>query len=210
MSKEEDLKIQKKVKKILHKIEGVYQTSIDAEQGKKLQQLQQQLQMKGLKLPQFMDDKMPPFAAAAAPTKDPKSVKLNIPEDDFVDNDSEFDDEEDFHDDGLDDDYYDNPKMIKQMAMPPPNTGDGGHKKGGNNGGKMGGENEIPVQIKGNTASGSCSKQNQGGRGGNGKNGGGQQTTAKVEEESLRTAAATTQLRERRAATAAQSLLLVG
>ena len=48
MSKEEVLKIQtcvlkvnihcdgcqKKVKKILHKIEGVYQTSIDAEQGK--------------------------------------------------------------------------------------------------------------------------------------------------------------------------------
>uniref|UniRef100_A0A0E0F9I6 HMA domain-containing protein n=1 Tax=Oryza meridionalis TaxID=40149 RepID=A0A0E0F9I6_9ORYZ len=273
MSKEEVLKIQtcvlkvnihcdgcqKKVKKILHKIEGVYQTSIDAEQGKvtvsglvdpatiikklnkagkpaelwgskvgvaavnsqfqklhldgggggkgqpkdgggkghpkdaggkgqkgggggggnggggskdvkmmlppqmpqptpqQLQQLQQQLQMKGLKLPQFMDAaKMAPFAAAA-PIKDPKSVKFNLPhEDDFGDDGSEFDDEfdefddeDDFDDDGLDEDYFDDPKMMKQMAMPPPNAGGGGGDKKG--GGKKGsGGNEIPVQIKGN------------------------------------------------------------
>ncbi|VAI15659.1 unnamed protein product [Triticum turgidum subsp. durum] len=281
MSKEEVLKIQtcvlkvnihcdgcqKKVKKILHKIEGVYQSSIDPEQGKvtvsgmvdpdtiikkltkagkpaelwgskagmanQFQKLQldgggkgqakdaggkgqskdaggakgqkgggggggaggaSKDAMKGMKLPQFMDGKMP--FAAAAPMKDPKSVKFNLPpEDEFGDDGSEFDDEfddfddeDDFDDDGLDDDYFDDPKMMmKPMAMPP-NAG-GGDKKGGNNGGKKGG-NEIPVQIKGNPNNGgggggggskkdAGGKQNQGGGGGNGngggKNGGGGQ-----------------------------------
>ncbi|XBH90968.1 hypothetical protein VPH35_082485 [Triticum aestivum] len=296
MSKEEVLKIQtcvlkvnihcdgcqKKVKKILHKIEGVYQSSIDPEQGKvtvsgmvdpdtiikkltkagkpaelwgskagmanqfqklqldgggkgqakdaggkgqskdaggakgqkgggggggaggaskdakmmmppptaqQLQQLQQQMQMKGMKLPQFMDGKMP--FAAAAPMKDPKSVKFNLPpEDEFGDDGSEFDDEfddfddeDDFDDDGLDDDYFDDPKMMmKPMAMPP-NAG-GGDKKGGNNGGKKGG-NEIPVQIKGNPNNGGG-----GGGGGSKKDAGGKQNQATNDDAAAAAAAA--------------------
>uniref|UniRef100_A0A0D9XSE0 HMA domain-containing protein n=1 Tax=Leersia perrieri TaxID=77586 RepID=A0A0D9XSE0_9ORYZ len=148
-----------------------------------IQQLQQHLQMNGLKLPQFMDGKMPPFsatAAAATSIKDPMSVKFNIPEDGFVDDGSEFDDEfadfddeEDFNDGGLDDEDYNDPMMMKQMAMLPPNASGGGDKKGG----KKGGRNEIPVQIKGNSTGGGGSKKDVGGNQNQGgsKNGGGGQ-----------------------------------
>jgi len=111
-----------------------------------LQQLQQQLQMKGLKLPpQLLGGNMPAFTPAA-PLKDPKSVKFALAEDDFDDDGSEFDDEFDdfdgYDDYGLDDDFYDDPKMM----MKPMGAG-GGDKKGGKKGG---GGNEIPTQSKGN------------------------------------------------------------
>ncbi|EMS63327.1 hypothetical protein TRIUR3_33633 [Triticum urartu] len=181
MSKEDVLKIQtcvlkvnihcdgcqKKVKKILSKIDGVYQSTIDPEEGK------------------FMGGapaKMP--FPAGAPAKDPKSVKFNLPEDgwgddggsEFDDEFDEFDDDEDYDDEGFEDDYYDDPKMMmKQMAMPP-NAG-GGDKKGAGNGGKKGGGgNEIPVQIKGNGNNGG-GKKDAGGKqqhqGGNGNGNGG-------------------------------------
>jgi hypothetical protein len=66
-------------------------------------------------------DKMPmPFPATAhvqAVTKDTKAIKFDLPgEDEFRDNHGEFDDE-DFEDDGLDNDLYDDPKMMmKPMA----------------------------------------------------------------------------------------------
>jgi hypothetical protein len=81
------------------------------------------MQMKGVKFPQELiamgSDKMPmPFPATAhvqAVTKDTKAIKFDLPgEDEFRDNHGEFDefDDEDFEDDGLDNDLYDDPKMM--------------------------------------------------------------------------------------------------
>ncbi|RCV40631.1 hypothetical protein SETIT_9G070800v2 [Setaria italica] len=144
------------------------------------QQLQTEMEMKGVKLPpqlMGMGGKMPmPAAAPPAKAKDLKAVKFDVPEgeepaDDDSDSDDEFDDDNDFEDDGLDDKMM----MMQPMAMPP--AAGGGDKKGGN-GGR---DNKIPVQIKGNANIGDKiaelirAKQNQGGAGGSGKNGGGAQ-----------------------------------
>lgn len=102
-----------------------------------------------------------PLMDAPAASKDPKSIKFNLPEDEFDDDDDEFsdfdDDDDDFDDDGLDDDD----PNAKQVGVPPhAATTRGSDKKGGS-------ENEIPAQIKGNN----------GGKkgGGGGKNVGGAQ-----------------------------------
>ncbi|KAG5626196.1 hypothetical protein H5410_011414 [Solanum commersonii] len=123
--------------------------------------------------------------------KDQKSVKFNLPEDEFDDESDDFDDESDYYDDESDDEFGGPPpsKMMPTMG------GGGGHgahglnammMKGGpkgNNGGngKKGGV-EIPVQMKGmagNHHDGGKNNNNGGkqGKGGNqnqnvGKNGG--------------------------------------
>ncbi|KAM3378204.1 heavy metal-associated isoprenylated plant protein 33 [Capsicum galapagoense] len=128
-------------------------------------------------------------------SKDQKSVKFNLPQDDFddeFDDDDDFDDEDEF-DDESDDEFDGHPPSKMMPAM----GGGGGHGshglnammmnlKGGamgNNGGngkKGGGGVEIPVQMKGmdgkNNNGGKQGKggnQNQGGGKNGGKNGGG-------------------------------------
>ncbi|XP_055816784.1 heavy metal-associated isoprenylated plant protein 32-like [Solanum dulcamara] len=110
--------------------------------------------------------------------KDQKSVKFNLPEDDFDDDefDDEFDESDEFDDES--DDEFDGP--------PPSKMGGGGHgphglnammMKGGammgNNGGngkKGGGGVEIPVQMKGMTGNHHDGKNNNGGKQGKGGN----------------------------------------
>ncbi|KXG29912.1 heavy metal-associated isoprenylated plant protein 32 [Sorghum bicolor] len=164
MSKEDVVKVQtlmlrvnihcdgceKKVKKTLHKIDGV--SSIDAEGGtgegdgvghhhQEAQQGRRSCAASSLACPpQLLGGNMPAFTPAV-PLKDAKSVKFALPEDNFGDDGSEFDDDFD-DDDDYNDDFYDEPKMM----MKPMATGGGG-KKGGKKGG---GGNEIPTQSKGN------------------------------------------------------------
>ncbi|KAK4378990.1 hypothetical protein RND71_000852 [Anisodus tanguticus] len=114
-------------------------------------------------------------------SKDQKSVKFNLPEDDF---DDEFGSDEDEFDDDESDDEFDGPPSKMMPAM----RGGGGHGpshelnammmnlKGGamgNNGGngkKGGGGVEIPVQMKGMAGNHHDGKNNNGGKQGKGGN----------------------------------------
>jgi hypothetical protein len=146
------------------------------------QQLQQQMEMKGVKLPpqlMGMGGKMP-MPAAAPPAKG-KAVRFDVPDGEQPGEDSDSDDVLDnggFVDEGLDDGEDDDAAaaaaaakmMMRPMAIMPPATGRGG-KKGG----------KIPVQIQGNDdiddmiAASIRAKQNQGGASSSGMNGGGAQ-----------------------------------
>ncbi|KAJ9700227.1 hypothetical protein PVL29_005853 [Vitis rotundifolia] len=256
MSKEEFLKIQTcvlkvnihcdgckhKVKKILHKIEGVYTTKIDADLGKvtvsgnvdaatlmkklnkagkhaelwgapkannqnqlnnqlknlhldnggkggnkkggnnnggnqpkggqpnpqqQLQQLQQQMKgFQDLKLPQFKDLKMP----FKDPGQAPKAVRFNLPEDDGIMSDDEFDDEfddEDFEDDEFDDELDDIPHQPPNKMKPNAVNGQGTQMPNLMMlNGMMNGQQMMNAQAMMNA-------QKAGGNGGNGKKGGG-------------------------------------
>lgn len=96
--------------------------------------------------------------------KDQKSVKFDLPEDDF---DDDFDDESDDFDDESDDEY-DGPPPSKMM--PGMGGGDGHGPRGlGNNGGN-GKKGEIPVQMKGMAGNHHDGKNNNGGKQGKGGN----------------------------------------
>ncbi|XP_060219102.1 heavy metal-associated isoprenylated plant protein 34-like [Lycium barbarum] len=131
-------------------------------------------------------------------SKDQKSVKFNLPEDDFDDEfDSEFGSDEDEFDYESDDEFGGGPpnKMMPAMGgggghgphhglnamMMNPNLKGGAMGNNGGNGKKGGGGVEIPVQMKGMGGNHHDGKNNNGGKqgkGGNqnqsgGKNGGG-------------------------------------
>nr|GEY44176.1 heavy metal-associated isoprenylated plant protein 33-like [Tanacetum cinerariifolium] len=149
-----------KIKKLLNKVDGVYQTSIDLDQGK--------VTVYG-------------NADPAAPSKDQKSVKFSLPagkggyddEDDFDDDsfdDDEFDDEYDDEDDDSLDGYDKKPN--KMMAGP--DMGGNGprgpivlmnSKKGPGGAGF-----EMPVQFKGKGGNNDA-KNGSGGKKGDGKDG---------------------------------------
>lgn len=111
------------------------------------------------------------------PSKDKKSVKFNL--DDEEDSDDGFDDDDDFFDD--DDDEFDGhhqpTKMMPMMggAHGPhgPNGMMNGHgKSGGNHGGssKKGGSFELPIQFKGMGGKSEGKNGNGGKKGGGGGN----------------------------------------
>ncbi|KAL5776496.1 hypothetical protein ACOSP7_009422 [Xanthoceras sorbifolium] len=211
-----------KVKKLLQKIDGVYKTAIDAEQGKvtvtgnvdpailirkleksgkhaelwgpqkgsinnqfknlsfdngnkaanksqkagnnqpksggQQQQLLQQQMMQQILKGSNKDMKMP--------HKEQKSVKFNLPEDDFDDEDGEFDDDFDDEDEEFDDEEVGHGHH--QLPKPNKNNGHGLHgpdmnvKKGG--GGKKGGAMGIPIVMMGEKDNNGGKKQDKGAR----------------------------------------------
>ncbi|KAA8536888.1 hypothetical protein F0562_029366 [Nyssa sinensis] len=154
------------------------------DQQKGSQQAQQQMQhIKGSK-----DLKVP--------SKDQKSVRFNLPDDDSgsedgfddfddFDDDGDDDDDDDFDDDGFDGHHHAPTKMIPVMGSGHgthgPNGMMNGHvmnvQMGGtNNGGnaKKGGGIDIPVQVKGSGGN-KDGKNGNGGKNGGGNNKGGNQ-----------------------------------
>ncbi|WOL16184.1 neurogenic protein mastermind-like [Canna indica] len=238
---------QKKVKKVLHKIDGVYTSAIDVEgrkvtvtgnvdpailikklnkagkhaellsaKGGKEQNVTNKLEKLHLELakeqhksdgkaqkgggggggkeqkgqqPQqltkgFKDLKFPSFEDFKIPfKKDTKTGKSDLPSKELEGDDgSEFDDEYDEHDefdddeafdemDGSDEDFCDDPKMVKAMNLQPKSNGVAKDKKGGGGGGGGGGKGgEAPLLNKimeGKKGGGGNKDQGSGG----GKNG---------------------------------------